>query len=335
MKKVACALSCILLLSICSDLPAENRMYKELSALYDYEYQKNTYFFVSQAYKDNFEAGLSYNLLQFSLDDWTEIMELQVWVSVPSSDPEATRGIAVLDPETYDSSDESGLAHRGFFKRLPLDKYGFNGERGYFWLSSPAEDETAVAISYFLIDKLQIGTMVRGDQKPKEAVLKLIKPQNQTSSEKYRETWPLMMKNVYNLGQKNLDTIKYLNIEISKLDGAVPKPDTRRKEALNTFGLDMIDELRYYVPKGDGVIDYNSFNLNLKAGLLIFPGTHPFNPEFDSRFQIDDAYRADIYNSVANENLKKHSRFKITVIHMLNPEAETALNVENSASGDG
>ena len=334
MKNRIYAIFCIFLLVVTLDACAQSGLYKKITSVYDYEYQKNTYFFISNHYRNHFEEGLTRDLLSFHLDDFTQIELLQVWISTTSSDPKAISTIAVLDPEEYDPENENSLCYKGYFKPLPSTEYGFDGNRGYFWLSKPADDDTVIAVSYLLIDEIELDLMGNHLKKPGSDVLRLIKPKNQTPSEAFKDTWPLMMKNVYDLRHKNLDNIKYLNLEISKTDTVVSETNESEKETLHAFGLDMIDEWRYYKRKGDGVVDINSFNLKLKDGILIFPGLHPFNPDFESRFQIKDEDKADIYNSDSMETLQKNSRFKITLIDMLKPKAKTALNTDKPAMDD-
>ena len=332
MKKIFCLIILFFILLPASNFCAEERVYKELVSVYDYEYQKNKYFFIDHLYRNRFETGLSYDLLHFTLDAWTQVMDVQVWVSTQENGPDAIKGVAVLAPDNPSPSEEDAVMHKGAFRRLSIYEYGFDGDRGYFWLTKPADDATTVAVSYLLKDKKTVGTMAGEGHKPDKVLLKLIKPANQVSTEKYKATWPLMMKNVYYLG-KGLDKIKYINLKITNISDTVSKTGSGRGPRLNTFGLDMIDECRYYMHKGDGIVDFNSFNLNLQTGILIFPGLQPFNPEFDSRFQLeDDDNKADIYKSVPTDELKALSKYKITVIDMLRSKSDTALRTESLKS---
>ena len=324
----------IIVFTVVTDVCSENRMYKELRAVHDYEYLKNRYFFVGDSYRNRFETGLSFDLLHFTLDAWTQIMDLQVWVASSSTAPGALPGMAVagLEPDGYFGED--ALRHKGHFKPLSKSEYKFDGDRGYFWLTESADSKTVLAVSYLLKDKKIVGTMASSENRPASVLLKLIKPADQNATPEYAETWPLMMKNVYDLG-RNLAGIKYINLLITNGDDPVTKAGTYRNGYLNTFGLDMIDECRYFMRKGDGIVDFNSFNLNLHTGILIFPGIHPFNPLMDSRFQISEAKKADIYNAVSADALKTGSKYKITVIDMIRPQSETASGDYGKNLGDG
>jgi hypothetical protein len=344
MKKILYSLFLFLSILACSDVRSENKPYEEITSVKDYQYEKNRYFLAGNYYLEQFESGLSNDLLSFTLDAWMQILELDVWVSSPEADAETVQGLAALDPGKYQPSDFKTLVmeknkeatiYKGWFRRLSPDQYGFDGDRGYFWLKEPADDDSVVAITCLLKDKSKVGTHER-ENLPETVLLRLIKPKNQRPTEAYQATWPLMMKNVYYLGD-NLAPIKNLNLLLEPVqphDPADQASNGHRNALLHEMGLDVIDEYRYRVQNGDGLVDFNSFNINVKTGILIFPSLQPFNPPFDSRFQIDDENRADIYNAVSPEDLEKKSKFKITVINeMENTDgAAMTMNPEKGKS---
>jgi hypothetical protein len=331
MKKMFLALMLMFPHIACSDARSENRAYEEIISVNDYQYEKNKYFLAGGYYLEQFESGLSNDLLSFTLDAWMQILELDVWVSSPEADAETVQGIAAVEAENYKASDFDGLAipknkepviYKGWFKKLAPEQYGFDGDRGYFWLKEPADDDTVVAVTCLLKDLKKVGTHER-ENIPETVLLRLIKPENQRPTEAYQATWPLMMKNVYYLGE-NLAPVKNLNLRVEPVPSgnlATQASNGMKSPLLNQMGLDVIDECRYMIRGGDGLLDFNSFNINVKTGILIFPSLQPFNPPSDSRFEIDDENRADIYNAVSPEDLEKKSKFKITVINDLEPLA--------------
>ncbi|MBU4319214.1 MAG: hypothetical protein KKF30_18300 [Proteobacteria bacterium] len=337
MKKILCSFFILLLpLIACSDVRSENGAYKEIFSVRDYQYEKNRYFLAGDYYVERFESGLSNDLLSFTLDAWMQVLELDVWVSSPDADSETLRGIAAVDPGKYKPSDfdtlkvnksDEPVVYKGWFKRLSPDQYGFDGDRGYFWLNASADDDTVIAISCLLKDKSKVGTHER-ESTLETVVLRLIKPKNQQPTEAFRATWPLMMKNVYYLGD-NLAPTKNLNLLVKSIqheEGTDAATGGKRNNLLHEMGLDVIDECRYLIRNGDGLVDFNSFNINVKTGILIFPSLQPFNPPSDSRFELDEKNRADIYNAVLTEDLEKKSKFQLIAIDELEtPDETTAM----------
>ena len=332
-------LALILPFFLSGSVHSENLNSRGIVSVSDFQYEKNRYFFIALSYRDHFESGHSNDLLSFTLDAWNQVLELNVWVS----DADAVPAIAAVEPERYRGisyddlnirKNKESVLYKGRFRQLAPDQYGFDGDRGFFWLTEAAADDAVIAVTCFLKDKSEIGSHGK-QEKPETPVFQLIKPKNQVPTDDYEKTWPLMMKNVYDLG-RNLDEIKNLNLAILPADGSHGHENnaislSSNNPYLNLTGLDRLDEYRYQIYKGDGVVDFNSFNLNVKTGILIFPSLHPFDPLPDSRFQLDDHPTADIYNTTSLKDLKKESKYIISVIEI----PKTASTTESKTTKDG
>jgi len=174
----------------------------------------------------------------------------------------------------------------------------------------------ALAVSYINQDGQAVGGSYRslGVASSDTLVLKMLKAPNPRPTGPQRTVWPLMMRNIYNLGLTNIDQ-NSLKVEIEDIINTTrlnsDTPQGSDVKYLKIFGLDQTD--RTGTGKPDGLIDLTYGFVDLNNGLLQFPSIDAFAPDTndvatwtENKFQFNGPYQAQydksktIYNSLLN-----------------------------------
>ncbi len=303
----------------------------------DYEFIKNRYFFADMPYHDHFEDGLKDDPKTFSYVAGQEILKLEVWESTDYTDPQARRGIAVLNPYDYldanydykgvnidTVSAVEGKVETGYYKPLEYGKdYSFDKYRGFFVLNQPVEERIVLAIAYATEEAASnasvptIGTLIESlADTSQPVILKLIKPRAMQPS--YTDTWPLMMRNVYSLGGSNIEPSGFaLRLENNVNGDHARYPEGGDRSYLNLLELDVLDANGSPVEGGDEKIDNNPYLVDYANGILIFPALQPFDPQKGSRFagRLGDKDHVDMYH-ISNTNTQaflEQSKYEMIV----------------------
>ncbi len=293
----------------------------------DIDFIDNRFFFVDDYYQKNFESDLNTDQMILALDSRKFIRQLDVWKTVittgTSNRDETKDGIAGIDPRKLatTSEDTSGRVESGLFKRLEEGKdYFFNYQRGYFWLSSQAQSNEIIAVSY-LTDEDTVGTLfqqISPDTTVRDTVLlRLIKPKGQNKPE--FPVWELTMRNVYNLGASGIKADGFDANVIYSVTGEDQEVDQSTAKTYNfLMGLDRLNEQDDVVDGGDKKIDISQqFIFDLADGYLIFPSLHPFNPGEVNGKSFPGAWpddrRVDIYQTTNPTEKQRESKFAIEV----------------------
>lgn len=305
----------------------EEPCWNQKTTIRDYDYIKNRYFFVDDYYMNYFENGWTDDLSNFEFYPDRTLHWVEVFKSTTYTDPNAIKGIAVLNPQdnnydglspdVYDTmSIIPGELEKGHFVELrEYEDYIYREDMGFFCLNTEISDNEILAISY-KTHLGQVGTSIVEMIDTSFAslpVLRLIKSKNMNPT--HTNVWPLMMKNAYSLGQIriisecfNIQIEHNLNGEHQKIQQVNPK-----ESYLYLLGLDRTNNDGQIVDGGDGIVDQNFSRINFADGILIFPGIHPFNPPDTSRFQI--AEKADLYETTNYTDMQSNHRYDIIVTH--------------------
>ena len=292
----------------------------------DYEYIKNCYFFVDTFYVNYFEKGWHADLSHWSYNPSRVINEIEVYLSATYANPDAIEGLAVLNPSEYVDLEPSiydailpipGEIEKSDFIKLQENvDYKYANARGFLWTNTSIEDNQVLAVSY----KTNLDTIGTFSSEftdtTKVPVFRLIKSRRMRPW--YAGVWPLMMKNVYSLGQTNIQRECFnIRIEYDLYGEHLSMQQVNpRKSYLNLMGLDIKDQNGVLIDGGDGYVDENPLIINRFEGILIFPGLYPFNPISTSRFQI--AETAEIYNTANTTDLQCNHKYKIIVTSQTN-----------------
>jgi hypothetical protein len=296
----------------------------------DYEFEFNRYFFVDSYYFERFEKGFSEDLQYWSYEPGTLIKELNVYKSGSYSNIEVRRGIATIPskleeiynhPDLNTISQISGEIEKGEFIPLVEERdYWYNHFLGYFYLNHRVKDTETIAIAY-RTENDTVGTLLSmmSDEADQVYVLRLIKSQSMRVS--HIHIWPLMMRNVYSLGDTSFARDGF-NINIRKKDNHATIQNVEpKKRFTHLLGLDFVDLNGNVTDNGDGQVDENYNLLDLNRGILIFPGLNPFNPLPESRFQLAEINRVGIYDITPwshNSPGADSSKFEIVVQYIKN-----------------
>lgn len=289
----------------------------------DINFIQNRYFFVDSLYRNNFEKGFSDETLQqFIFEQGTDITQLEVWLSVNSTDDQAKQGIAAVDPSQYEgfdfndltiTNDDNGIVDKGTFIRLDQDQYGFDPYRGFFWLNQNVNNNTLLAVSYATSNGLKYGTLLEDDTTG-TVILKMIKPKQMvppSDNPNFEDTWKLMMRNVYSLGGSNIEQEGF-DMQIQKIIDQ--SQNQGPKTFLEILGLDVIDENG--APGADAKVDQNPYIIDRAKGILIFPTLRPFDPVPGSIFpELSEENRVEMYNLSPTNNsaLQTASKYEMII----------------------
>ena len=283
----------------------------------DYEYVKGVYFFVDELYRRNFKFNDTYTLLNPDQNEQDPITDIEVWKAGKNYNlkPDSRYGWALYDadmtrPELLADTlkGESQNTRIGNFVRLEQNKnYFVNKEFGYIILNERATDEI-IAVSYRTQSGKIQGTLI--PQPGEVLILKMIRADDPRPSDK---VWNLEWKNVYYLGQWNLDP---KSLEISIVDNrtnAREKIQPGGENYLRVFNLDNLTETGELRP--DDKVDVNNSNLfNFYRGELFFPDKRPFDPEGKTILK-DDRRSPALYDTlfINPSQYTKISKFDIEV----------------------
>jgi cell surface protein SprA len=209
----------------------------------------------------------------------------------------------------------------GYF--VPLQRgvdYEVNRALGYITLKRHLNSRQAVAVSFKYTDPATGKTISVGDVSQgggDRIFLKLIRPQTITTS---NPAWKLMMKNIYNLGVKDIIQEGF-NLDIKYTEQNVPSSSLpgRSTPLLQDLGLDRVNQQGAKTP--DNKVDFSTGTLNPTDGQLIFPYLHPFGSHIRSLLkktglpqnQVNDITFDELYNQTkANaEQSSKNNYYRI------------------------
>ncbi len=209
----------------------------------------------------------------------------------------------------------------GYFVPLQRGKdYEVNRALGYITLKRHLSSRQAIAVSFKYTDPATGRTISVGDVSQgggDRIFLKLIRPQTITTS---NPAWKLMMKNIYNLGVKNI-TQEGFNLDVKYTEQNVPSSSLpgRSTPLLQDLGLDRVNQQGAKSP--DNKVDFSTGTLNPADGQLIFPYLHPFGSRIRSllkktglpQSQIDNIAFDGLYNQTKTnaEQSSKNNYFRI------------------------
>jgi hypothetical protein len=306
-----------------SSIGVEEQPQYSYNYINDYDYDYSRYFFIDTYYFDRYEKGFSEDLQIWSYEEGTLIRELNVYRSSSFTNNRARFGVATI-PSIMDEfnnmqnlegvSSKSGEVELSLFVPLEEGKnYEYDYARGYIRLTYKIRDYDILAVAY-RTDKDTVGTLqsmiIDGDT-TQFYVLRLIK--SPAMLESHKHVWPLMMRNVYFLGDTSF-VREGFNISIRKRENYETKQNVEPKQSfLNLLGLDISKDYGELVEGGDTIIDFNFFLVDRYQGILMFPGLQPFDPLPESRFQLADTNRARIYSTSNRNELSSLSKFEIVV----------------------
>ncbi len=285
----------------------------------DYNYIKDTYFFLDEVYRENFRHGtlpapqdrVNVPSVRVFVNDFNAQNDLEdsaipgvayfSWNSGSPNEPASRR---------FDKGVEEGTFHElrpSDFTSLP---------EGYLILERQVFPGHTLAVAYQTESGATFGDIqfIPDPGNPdKKIQLKLIKAKQQRPSD---PSWKLSWRNVYYLGGRNIDS-NGLRIGIyRKVSGEGDQDNQEGHPYLQIFGLDRHTNRASESSPPDGEIDIRTGNeipgLNLARGHLVFPFLEPFGeqglgaPDLEVRVP-------GIYNETNSANRTEAGRYIIQV----------------------
>ena len=278
----------------------------------DYEYKSNTYFFLDFAYREKFaDVRDSFDRIYYVPADSVAVFEVYVNDANNTNDSRegtlAYPGIAwpmYLGKQELDNED---AAVAGFFHRLDPGDYYVNRELGFVQFRNSISNEWTVGVYMVTQGGEEFGALDYNSSDPESKnIFKLIKRKGQRPTD--GDTWDLEWKNIYDLGQQNID-LEGLEIRIYRqaTDG-VSKDKQDGVSYIHILGLDKVDEMG--APGPDNKVDFNRGFVDRYRGELIFPLLRPFDdkkPEgvdVELKEKVPEIY--DAYNRKEKEEATKY-----------------------------
>ncbi|MFC1541080.1 cell surface protein SprA [Candidatus Latescibacterota bacterium] len=247
----------------------------------DYNYKSNTYFFLDFAYREKFaNARDSFDRIFYDPADSLEIFEVYINDANNINDTAegtlAYPGIAWPMSLTDRSQDNKDAYVEGFFHRLDPRNYYVNRELGFIQFATRVPDEATIGVYMKTGGGEEFGSLEYDSSNPgSQNEFKLIKRKGQRPTD--TDTWDLEWKNVYDLGQNNID-LDGLEIRIfKKATDGVSKDKQNGVPYIEILGLDKVDENGN--PGPDNKVDFNRGFVDRFRGELIFPLLRPFDDE--------------------------------------------------------
>ncbi len=253
----------------------------------DYQYKGNTYFFLDLAYRERF-AEFRTSLDQIQYNPMDSLVVIEVYEDDRNNSNNAREGTLAFPGTARPMNLDTGAAPPiqnqgvdGFFHRLePQKDYFVDRSLGYIVFRSRVQDTSIIGVYLKTKSGQELGKLSYDPDNPQTSRmdLKLIKAPSQRPSDV--DTWDLEWKNVYDLGQTNIQE-EGLEIRIYRDTSDGVKPDTQNGVPIvHILGLDQQDE--YGNKKPDNKVDLNRTFVDFYRGELIFPLLRPFDAK-DSR----------------------------------------------------
>ncbi|MDO9548610.1 MAG: cell surface protein SprA, partial [Candidatus Marinimicrobia bacterium] len=288
------------------------------NSIRDYDYRKNTYFFLDHNFRSTFYDMFLESGGRFTYDPNRIVADLEVYKSIINEVAGSMKGYAYVDPN---NPDQDTTHIERIFQRLTLDQdYIANLNLGFIRLNSPVQESEIIAVVYRTINSNKQTIETYGDWQAKDTSnikLKLIKPEQNRPS---HPCWDLEFKNVYYLGTTGINDVGFeLNlVYIYGETGEVERDPSDGETFLQKFGLDNRGNTPGSPP--DGLVDLdNPAIINLQSGELWFPYLRPFqydstgvsteqNPNLNNLYNCSAMYDSNRTNQTA---INQDSKFKI------------------------
>ena len=173
---------------------------------------------------------------------------------------------------------------------LSTSEYTLNRELGYISLKTPLRADEVLAVAYEYTyggQTYQVGEFSNDVKESKTTLyLKLIKP-NACSPK--NGCWDLMMKNVYSLGTRNLQStdfkldVYYASDSLGTNITYLPEAELKGKTLLQLMGLDRLDS-NNSKENPNGVFDYiQGYTVDASSGRIFFPSVEPFDSYLEKK----------------------------------------------------
>ena len=173
---------------------------------------------------------------------------------------------------------------------LSSSEYTLNRALGYISLKTPLRADEVLAVAYEYTyggQTYQVGEFSSDVKESKSTIyLKLIKP---NACSPNNGCWDLMMKNVYSLGTRNLQStdfrldVYYASDSLGTNITYLPEAEMKGKPLLRLLGLDRLDS-NNSKENPNGMFDYiQGYTVDAASGRIFFPAVEPFGSHLEKK----------------------------------------------------
>lgn len=173
---------------------------------------------------------------------------------------------------------------------LSTSEYTLNRALGYISLKTPLRADEVLAVAYEYTyggQTYQVGEFSSDVKESKTTIyLKLIKP---NACSPNNGCWDLMMKNVYSLGTRNLQStdfrldVYYASDSLGTNITYLPEAEMKGKPLLRLLGLDRLDS-NNSKENPNGMFDYiQGYTVDAASGRIFFPAVEPFGSHLEKK----------------------------------------------------
>lgn len=236
---------------------------------------------------------------------------------------------------------------------LNQSEYQFNPQLGFISLNMPLAAQEVLAVAYEyrvgnnnykvgefsseIPDKLEEG------KKAGDVYVKLLKAAT-VSPDSY--VWDLMMKNIYNLKQRQIQQdkfrlqISYLNDTTGTYLNYLTEGDIKNEMLLKVMNLDRLNNQKNEKP--DGIFDFiEGYTIYSNSGRVIFPTVEPFGSYLRKKFKDPAIAEKYVYQELYDSTLtvarqiadKNKFRISGSMVSSGGSASEINLNAMNVARG--
>jgi len=311
-------------------------------------YKRGVYFFLDEYYRDQYENRDDNG--NFIVNPGRRIVDIDIYKSGPNyeqlyddSIPGTavgydrstmnTPGPVVVEDESNGS--DSDAAHVGYFVLLaPQTDYRLYEDTGFIRMNQTLQDGEVLAVAYkdadgrirgnleFTAEQVQAGERIN---------LKMLRTKSPRPS---NITWPLEFKNVYSIGNRNMDPdnfelMIYYDVPSGDDQETVTTKDGEKITWLDAFGLDKVDQTG--APNPDAIVDNHPNIINYAFGELMLPQLRPFDPDPDKHAEL-----YDLLANSADKPLLAPALYDTTSIatSVINEQSKFYFKLKSSAKSD-
>ena len=220
-------------------------------------------------------------------------------------------GIRDIDQANYILGEIDGINGGTDYEKLSnarllsSSEYTLNRALGYISLKTPLRADEVLAVAYEYTyggQTFQVGEFSSDVKESKSTIyLKLIKP-NACSPK--NGCWDLMMKNVYSLGTRNLQStdfrldVYYASDSLGTNITYLPEAGMKGKPLLQVLGLDRLDS-NNSKENPNGVFDYiQGYTVDAASGRVFFPSVEPFGSYLENRIEDSDIAEKYVFHEL-------------------------------------
>ncbi|MCT4616015.1 MAG: cell surface protein SprA [Marinifilaceae bacterium] len=230
-------------------------------------------------------------------------------------------------------------------RRLSESEYNLNSRLGYISLNSALNSDEVLAVAFEYTYRGEVKTVgeftTDGINAPQTLILKLLKGTNLNPD---MPTWDYMMKNIYSIGSRQINSeefelnVMYQNDNAGTDLNYISEGDIANQPLLKVMNLDKLNSQSD--PGADGMFDFiEGVTINSEMGIIMFPIIEPFGEHLRAKINnnaIANKYvYQELYTKLQSEaqRLAEKNKFSLKGSYKSESGDEISLNAFNVQPG--